>query len=96
MNKSTRNTDSAPNVAWNGVTIEELRFMRASALIKLEMQKSYLKRKAAETLPVGTIGKGANIAAFSAKMSLIQKVILVAKGMRLASNIVSFFRKNKR
>ena len=29
---------------WKGVTIEELRFMRASALIRLEMQKDYLKR----------------------------------------------------
>ena len=29
---------------WNGVTIDELKYMRAASLIRLEMQKDYLKR----------------------------------------------------
>ena len=41
----TNNTNKGSSTAWNGVTIEELKYMRAVALVKLEMQKELLKNK---------------------------------------------------
>lgn len=82
-----------PVEEWKGVTIEELRFMRASALIRLEMQKDYLKRKAVDTLPSGVMGKNGMVAGIAAKMSIAQKVMLAVKGIRLATNLITFFRR---
>lgn len=82
-------------VDWKGVTIEELKFMRASALIRLEIQKEYLLKKASETLPHGMTSPMSVVTGVSNKLTLVQKVILFAKGVRLASSVMSFF-KNKR
>lgn len=91
-NKDTINNSNQSEV-WNGVSIEELRFMRASALIRLEMQKEYLKRKTAETLPSNMVGKKGVVNGIAGKMNFVQKAILVIKGVRLANNIISLFRK---
>lgn len=89
-NDTTNNTQSE---VWNGVTLEELRFMRASALIRVEMQKEYLKRKTAETLPSNFSKNKGVINGFAGKMNFIQKAILIIRGARLVNNLFSLFRK---
>lgn len=81
---------------WNGVTIEELRFMRASVLIRMEMQKEFLKKKARETLPGNMNSSGTLVSNISGKLTLAQKMILVFKGAKLAASIYSLFKRNKK
>ena len=81
---------------WNGLTIDELRFMRASSLIRLEIQKEYLKRKIGETTPFGkSSSRGSLLYDFSNKLTLVQKMILVFKGIRVVTSLISFFKRNK-
>jgi hypothetical protein len=51
--EDTNVTNKNNSSAWNGVTIEELKYMRAIALVKLAMQKELLKKKASKTIPMG-------------------------------------------
>ena len=90
---NTNNNVMQPQTEWKGVTIEELKYMRASALIRLEMQKDYLKRKSTEVLPVGSKGMSAMASGISSKMSLAQKIILFAKGAKMAVSLVSLLKK---
>ena len=52
--EDTNDMNKNNSSAWNGVTIEELKYMRAIALVKLEMQKELLKKKASKTIPMGS------------------------------------------
>ena len=81
---------------WKGVTIEELRFMRASALIRLEMQKDYLKRMSADILPNRTNGVSSLVGGISSKMTFLQKILLFAKGAKMAVSLVSLFKKARK
>lgn len=94
MSHNTEIKESAVDT-WKGVTMEELKFMRASALIRLEIQKDYLVRKANETLPMSVSSPVGLLSGMAGKMSLLQKVLLVIKGVKLATNFVSFFRKKR-
>lgn len=80
---------------WNGVTLDELKFMRAASLIRLEMQKEYLTRKAIETLPIKQDKNGGFIGGLTDKLTFVQKTILFIKGIKLATSIISFFKKSK-
>lgn len=93
---ANNNTETNSANSWNGVTIEELKYMRASSLIRLEMQKEYLKRKIATTMPALSNNKGDAMSGITSKMSFIQKVFLFAKGIRLAVNVINYFRKTKK
>lgn len=93
---TNNNTEHNSENSWNGVTIEELKYMRASALIRLEMQQEYLKRKLATTIPASSNNKGYALSRLTSKMTLLQKVILFAKGVRLATNVIGYLRKNKK
>lgn len=89
--------DSTENKnVWNGVTIEELKFMRATALIRLEMQKELLKKKTGETLPFGMSSSHGVIGNINRNLTFVQKAILFVKGVRLATGIVSFFKSSKK
>ena len=92
MNK--QDIDNTSIDSWKGVTIDELKFMRAAALIRLEFQKEILKKKAAATLPSRLSSSGL-VSDMASKMSFAQKVMLAFKGVKLASSIISFFRKSK-
>ncbi len=81
---------------WKGVTLDELRFMRASSLIRLEIQKEYLKKKMGETLPFNTQRPGTLMSEISNKLSFAQKALLFFKGIKLTTSLISFFRKSKR
>lgn len=90
-------TDSTENKnVWNGVTIEELKFMRATALIRLEMQKELLKKKTGETLPFGMTSSQGVIGNINRNLTFVQKAMLFVKGVRLATGIVSFFKSSKK
>ncbi len=93
----SHNTEIKESVVdtWKGVTMEELKFMRASALIRLEIQKDYLVRKANETLPMSVSSPVGILSGMASKMSMLQKVLLVIKGVKLAVNFVSLFRKKR-
>lgn len=77
--KSIINGDSL----WSGITLEELKFRRATKLIQLEMQKDVLARKLKSTLPhaidspLGAIGK------VTSKMSIMQWILIGYRGSRL-------------
>lgn len=89
--------DSTENKnVWNGVTIEELKFMRAAALIRLEMQKELLKKKTGETLPFDMSSSHGVIGNINRNLTFVQKAILFVKGVRLATGIVSFFKSSKK
>lgn len=90
-NDSTENKN-----VWNGVTIEELKFMRAAALIRLEMQKELLKKKTGETLPFGVSSSRGVIGHINRNLTFVQKAVLFVKGVRLATGIVSFFKSSKK
>lgn len=93
----SHNTEIKESVVdtWKGVTMEELKFMRASALIRLEIQKEYLVRKANETLPMSVSSPVGLLSGMAGKMSMLQKVLFVIKGVKLAINFVSLFRKKR-
>lgn len=93
----SHNTEIKESVVdtWKGVTMEELKFMRASALIRLEIQKEYLVRKANETLPMSVSSPVGLLSGMAGKMSMLQKVLFVIKGIKLAINFVSLFRKKR-
>ncbi len=93
----SHNTEIKESVVdtWKGVTMEELKFMRASALIRLEIQKDYLVRKANETLLMSVSSPVGLLSGMAGKMSMLQKVLLVIKGVKLAVNFVSLFRKKR-
>lgn len=84
------------NQAWKGVTYDELKFMRASSLIRLEIQKSYLKKKIGETLPQNKSNTVGLINGISSKLTFVQKTLLFIKGIKLASSLYSFFKRDKR
>ncbi|MBE6309845.1 MAG: hypothetical protein E7080_02175 [Bacteroidales bacterium] len=93
---TNNNIESNSANSWNGVTLEELKFMRASSLIRLEMQKEYLKRKFTTTIPALSNNKANALSGITSKMTLIQKMFLFAKGVRLAVNVINYFRKTKK
>ena len=68
INVTNKNNSSA----WNGVTIEELKYMRAIALVKLEMQKELLKKKASKTIPMGSASTQNIIGNLNNKLTLVQ------------------------
>lgn len=92
INVTNKNNSSA----WNGVTIEELKYMRAIALVKLEMQKELLKKKASKTIPMGSASTQNIIGNLNNKLTLVQKIMLFMKGVRLASGVISFFKSSKK
>lgn len=96
MTDNTINTSKSSSNAWTGVTIEELKYMRAVALIKLEMQKELLKKKASKTLPQSNTTSQGIIGNINKKLTLVQKIILIMKGVRLASGVISFFKSSKK
>ena len=97
MSRLNQNTvEPQAEQAWNGVTIEELKFMRASTLIRLEMQKEYLKKKTAEILPVGMSSSTGLVSSINKKLTFAQKAILFIKGAKLAGNVISLFRKSRK
>ena len=81
---------------WNGVTIDELKYMRAASLIRLEMQKDYLKRKVATSIPMLSSEKRGAVSRISSGMTKVQKILLFVKGVRLATNLFSYFKKSKK
>ena len=93
MNKNNNSNTETPLKPWNGVTLEELRFMLASALIKLEMQKDYMKKKMSQTLPMQINGKNGLVNGIASKLSFAQKIILAIKGVKLATSIITFLRR---
>lgn len=90
------NQNEQHNEEWRGVSFEELRLMRASSLIRLEMQKEYLKKKISETLPINKGNAVGIVGGISGKLTFIQKTLLFIKGVKLASSLFSFLKKNKR
>jgi hypothetical protein len=81
---------------WNGATIDELKYMRAASLIRLEMQKDYLKRKVATSIPMLSSEKRGAVSSISSGMTKVQKILLFVKGVRLATNLFSYFKKSKK
>lgn len=92
MARIQQNTGNPDKGAWDGYTIEELKFLRATALIRLQFQKERLAQQAGATLPSGK-GLGFGLAD---KMSFASKVILFIKGLKLANNLFSLFRTSKK
>lgn len=84
---NNNNMQEPVNEPWKGVTLEELKFMRAKALIRLEMQKEYVKHRSSGLVPfVGGSGEGA-------KTSFVQKILLFAKGIKMTSSLFSIFKR---
>lgn len=94
MTDTTQNDDIRGE--WKGVTLDELRFMRAASLIRLEMQREYLRKKIGETLPINAQNTGALVNGISGKLSFVQKTLLFIKGVRLTSSLISFFKRSKK
>lgn len=92
----TNNPSNDSSSAWNGVTIEELKYMRAVALVKLELQKELLKNKTREKFPFGSTTSQGLIGGITNKLTLVQKIMLFMKGVRLASSVVTFFKTSKK
>lgn len=96
MVETTNNKQENSTNVWKGVTIEELKFMRAVAAVKLELQKDLLKNKASETLPAGMSSAQGVSSKINGKLSFIQKALLFVKGVRMATSVVSFFKSSKK
>lgn len=82
---NNNNMQEPVNEPWKGVTLDELKFMRAKALIRLEMQKEYVKHRSVGLVPFAG-GEGA-------KTSFVQKILLFAKGIKMASSLFSIFKR---
>ena len=93
--KLNNNNESNTVDTWKGLTIDELKYARASSLIRLEMQKEYLKRKVATTAPILSGNKSNSVKGAASKMTAIQKILLVVKGVRMAKNMISLIKKSK-
>ena len=85
---NNNNMQEPTNEPWKGVTLEELKFMRAKALIRLEMQKEYVKHRSVGLVPF--IGGGSSN---GVKTSFAQKILLFVKGVKMAGNLFSLFKR---
>jgi hypothetical protein len=87
---NTNDTNKTPIAQWNGVSFEELKFMRAKALIKLEMQKEHLKHK---THSINPFKQASGNKIKSSKLSFIQRILLFVQGVKMANSIIKLFKK---